>query len=140
MTAVIEKQREQQRHELGASLSHELRHFTGTQGYKYNPLYPWLKYTDGVKHFLQRAGAYWFLDILGTELQPVFGTRFRFWSRVVLTVNQAGATIAVYLDTERRVGPAEELILSKHLPLTDCPYGEWKFVLNHRVLCLPSEN
>lgn len=107
------------------------QHF-GTESYTYNPLYPWLKYTDGVCDFAKHAGngAYWFLDIIGTELHKL-ANREEFLS-IALDVKGSAAVITAD-DGNGKV------LWSKQISFTDCPEGEWKFFLSHHVLMLAQE-
>lgn len=106
--------------------------FIGTESYTYNPLYKWLMYTDGVQAFAKHAGngAYWFLDIIGTELHKL-ANREEFLS-IALDVKGSAAVITVD-DGNGKV------LWSKQISFTDCPEGEWKFFLSHHVLMLAQE-
>ena len=54
-----------------AKFKAELGQFTGTEHYYCNPLYQAMNYTDGVKYLAATVGAYWLLDIIGTEFFPM---------------------------------------------------------------------
>ena len=114
-------------------LQSSLGQFIGTELYHFNPLYPWLKYTDGVQYFANKAGggAYWFLDIVGTEVQP-FARRLGFLT-VDLTVYREQSAKIVVTD-----GDDHEL-WEKLIEWTDCPVGTWRFFLQRGVLMLTSE-
>lgn len=114
-------------------LQSSLTQFIGTEQYHFNPLYPWLKYTDGAKYFAEKAGggAYWFLDIIGTEFQPM--TRRSSFLTIDLLVNDSGnADIFVTDGNDRQ-------LLKKRIGWTDCPIGTWRFFLQNHVLMLTSE-
>lgn len=113
-------------------LDSQLCQFIGTEVYHYNALYPWLTYTDGVKFFAQNAGngAYWFLDIIGTELASK--VRRNPFMVVNMTVNDGVANIVVTDGNDK-------LIWKRSSIHTDCPVGIWKFFLSSNVLMLPSE-
>lgn len=131
------------REQAGHSLRIDLCQFTGTQRYYYQPLYPWLKYTDGVRFFMQEAKCWWLLDKLGTELAPRFAHKMQFWSQVQVTVTEEhGAHILVLEKTwnEQRKASDYTCVLDALVPLTDMPLGTWSFVFNHRVMCLPQED
>ena len=50
-------------------LTQDLRHFTGSMDlYKHPDFLGGILYTEGVQHFCEKAGAYWFLDIISTEI------------------------------------------------------------------------
>lgn len=115
------------------TLQSELEQFIGTAGYHFNPLYWWLNYTDGVQYFAQNAGggAYWLLDIIGTELQPL-ARKHRFMT-VDLRVHANESCDIVVTD-----GNDSEL-WAKRVSFTDCPKGDWRFFLQSGVLMLTSE-
>lgn len=114
-------------------LQSNLGQFIGTEQYHFNPLYPWLKYTDGVQYFAEHAGggAYWFLDIVGTEVQPL--TRRRPFLTVDLVVNSYSSAAIVVTDGNDRE------LWRKAINGTDCPVGTWRFFLQRGVLMLTSE-
>lgn len=116
-----------------ASLSSDLAQFIGTEQYHYNPLYPWLKYTDGVQYFAQKAGggAYWFMDIIGTEIQPL--TNRRPFLTIDLMVHESAQADILVTD-----GNDKEL-WRRHIDWTDCPQGVWRFFLQRGVMMLTSE-
>ena len=108
----------------------ELRNFTGTEQYYVNPLYRWMKYTDGVKYFAEKAGAYWFLDIIGTELHEL--TKTEEFMTVDLVVRDDRAMILVT--------DGNDTMLKKFADIyTDCPIGTYRFFLAHHVLMINSE-
>lgn len=113
-------------------LRHELDYFTGTEGYHYNPMYRWMNYTDGVKFFAENAGngAYWFLDIIGTEMRRLVEAE-GFLHIVLRSENGAGE---ITVDDGN-----DNLLWSKTLDFTDCPEGKWEFFLIDDVMLLPSE-
>ena len=55
------------------TLTQQLAQFTGTENYYQHPIQlgPRCNYTDGVKYFAEQAQAYWFLDIVFTELNQL---------------------------------------------------------------------
>lgn len=115
-----------------------LGQFICTDKYYLNPLYRWLKYTDGVHFFVNNAGggAYWFLDIIGTELRNLASEED--FLAIDLSVVPAGDsswnTAQILVDD----GNGNKL-WHKSIELTDCPVGVWKFFLQHGVLMLRSE-
>lgn len=110
-----------------------LGNFYGTEKYHFNPLYRKLNYTDGVQFFAQNAGngAYWFLDIVGTEIHPKFKAMEEFLS---ITLKSDGSVADIVVDDGNN-----NVLWTRHIALTDCPEGEWKFFLTNDVLLLPSE-
>jgi len=111
----------------------ELGQFTGTEKYYFNPLYRWMQYTDGVKHFAQHAGggAYWFLDIVGTEMRSVMDKGEDFLC-IDLVVADESAKILVTDGNDKK-------LWSRNINYTDCPAGSYKFFLVGGVLMLASE-
>jgi hypothetical protein len=107
--------------------------FTGTEQWHYNPLYPAMKYTDGVKYFAENAGngAYWFLDIMGTEVMDIHKRGEEFIA-VTLDAKDGEAKLSCTdgNDTE---------LWHRDIEYTDCPDGKWQFYLTNNVLLLPSE-
>jgi hypothetical protein len=110
----------------------DLTQFYGSEKVYFNPLYKWLNYTDGVKYFLENAGggAYWLLDIIGTELHAL--SRKEQFLSIKMTVADNEADITV---TDGNDGK----LYSRHIEYTDCPAGQWDFFLTNNVLMLPSE-
>jgi hypothetical protein len=113
-------------------LSKLLANYYGTEQYYVNPLYRWLKYTDGVHAFVNNAGggAYWFLDIVGTALHALY-QEHGFLS-ITLTAQANRAMIAVTDGDDKR-------LYQKQIEYTDCPDGTYKFFLTDDVLMLTSE-
>lgn len=118
--------------EQQTKLQEALAQFIGTEDYHFNPLYRWLKYTDGVHYFANHAGngAYWFLDIVGTELRN-HALKHGFLD-IDLVVTAGNAVIAVGDGNGRRLKRWTGIF-------TDCPTGEYKFFLQRDVLMLSSE-
>jgi len=116
-------------------LKSRLSQFTGTTTYFYHPLYPWMRYTDGMKFFCENAGngAYWFLDIMGTELKKHAAKHRRL--NIHMSVGGGGEG-RIEATPEGRVRP----IWTKFIPWTDCPSDFYEFRLTHGVLYLPSED
>lgn len=112
-------------------LSVALRQFTGTTNWYTSPLYPWMKYTDGIKFVAETVGAYWLLTILGTELQEL--NESEPFLHIILYVEEDGAEIVA------GDGNGEFDLYRRKIDVTDFPVGEWTFYLINGVLILPSE-
>jgi hypothetical protein len=112
------------------NLQSELDHFTGTESYHYQPHLNALQYTDGVQHFAKRAGAYWLLDIIGTEVLP-FSKQEEF---IALRLNVQDS--AAWLTADDGNG---RIFYNREIKFTDTPAGVWKFYLIDSILLLPSE-
>lgn len=121
------------------ALLDELSQFTGTEQYYKHWLNKRMVITDGVRHFVTNAGggAYWFIDILATEVFPKHKLS-RFLS-VVMTVKDNHAKIKVTNGNES----PKDVLFKKEVEYTDCPEGEWKFFMilddDMSVVLLPSE-
>lgn len=108
----------------------ELRNFTGTEQYYVNPLYRWMKYTDGVKYFATKAGAYWFLDVVGTELRDL-ASKEEFMTVDFIVRDGKGDIL---------VTDGNDTVLWKRKTIvTDCPTGTYRFFLQHNVFMINSE-
>ena len=109
----------------------DLSQFYGTENYYKTCLFsPNLKHTDGVQYFASQADAYWFLDIIATEIFPL--TKKEPFLAINLKAEDGEATISVQ-DVD--LG----LLFSKHIAYTDCPSGLYEFFLTNNVLMLTSE-
>lgn len=107
--------------------------FYGTELWHRNPLYPRMTYTDGVQFFAENAGngAYWFLDIVGTEVHHLHGKAEEF---IVVVLDSDGKKAKLSADD----GDGN-VFWKRDIDFTDCPAGRWKFYLENNVLCLPAE-
>lgn len=107
-----------------------LRHCTGTEQYYRHGLVRSFLYTDGVQTFCEMAGAYWFLDIVATEVLPL--QRREEFIAVTLIVTKTAALIKADNGSRRK-------LWSRIIDFTDCPEGIWKFYLQNNVFMVPSE-
>ena len=113
-------------------LAAELLQFTGTEHWWGHPLRRTMTFTDGVKHFMERAEAYWFGDIVATELMDLQQQDSEEFLHITMTVKAGSALINVTDGNDRH-------LWEKRIDWTDCPEGEWVFYLIDGVLLLPSE-
>lgn len=119
------------------SLASDLAQFTGTENYYRHSLARTVVYTDGVKYFADTAGAYWFLDILATEVYDFVRKGEEF---VAVTMKVSDGKAVIVADD----GNGKDLWKRK-IGFTDCPEGEWKFYFSlwgpdgTSVIMLPSE-
>ena len=126
-------------------LSADLQMFTGTEQWFRHPLSSNFMYTDGVKFFAEHCGggAYWFLDILATELADLQETE-EFMSITLIVVDSIDKEET---DKISRSGSAKILVddgngnvlYTREVEFTDAEEGVWKFFLTNNVLLLPSE-
>lgn len=112
------------------TLTDDLSQFIGTEHYYVSPLYRWMRYTDGVKYFCEKAGAYWFLDVIGTEMKPI--TARNSFIDIILDVKDGAAKITASNGNNR-------VLWQRGVDFTDCPPGEYKFFLQNGVFFLQSE-
>lgn len=115
-------------------LTNELSIFTGTEHWYRHPFGKGCTYTDGVKHFAEAAGAYWFLDIVFTELVPLM--RAEGFLVITMTVANGQASIVA---TDGNGDDGEHVKWQRQISYTDCPPGKWQFFFVDDVLLLPSE-
>ena len=111
----------------------DLSQFYGTENYYSTFMFaPKLVHTDGVQYFADNAGngAYWFLDIVATEIYPL--TKKDPFLAINLKAEDGEATISVE-DGDLK------LLFSKHIAHTDCPSGLYEFFLTDNVFMLTSE-
>ena len=115
-----------------AQLRNALVQFTGTGTWWRHGLNRSMLYTDGVQYFAEQAGggAYWFLDIVATELMDIH--KREEFINIVMLVKDKSALITA--DD----GNNNEL-WRRAIKYTDCPSGRWQFYLENKVVCLPSE-
>ena len=111
-------------------LKHELAYFTGTENYYRHGLNRNVVYTDGVRHFAERAGAHWLLDILATE--PEVLEQAKDFAAITMTVQDSKAGIVVTDGNDRKV-------FVRQMEFTDCPPGVWQFYFYDNTILLPSE-
>lgn len=107
-----------------------LAYCTGTDHWYRHPLVRSCLYTDGARTFAEMAGAYWFLDIVATEVLP-FQRKEEF---IVVTMTVTGSTARIVAD-DGNGNP----FWSRDIEFTDCPEGEWKFFVQNNTMFVPSE-
>lgn len=111
----------------------DLANFYGTEKWYRHALVRSMLYTDGVQYFAENAGdgAYWFLDIVATEIYPLKGTN-PFMTVKLLSKDNKPTIVAE--DGNKNV-----VFTRDDIEYTDCPEGVWEFFLTDNVLLLPSE-
>lgn len=112
-------------------LKHEMAQFTGTEHY-YRHALSRMTYTDGVQFFAENAGggAYWFLDIVGTELIQI--QKAEPFISIKLNAQDGKADISATDGNDKE-------LWSRAIEYTDCPDGEWAFYLIDGVMLLTRE-
>lgn len=126
-----------------SNLALELDQFTGTDEWHRHPLNRKFVWTDGVQHFAEKAGAFWFLDLVALGVKgkpgivPVVQREPGGFVVVFLHVKNDHALVDAFDDVPGRC------LYSESIGWTDCPEGEWKFYLiddvEYVTLLLPSE-
>lgn len=117
-------------------LLNDLKHFTGTECYYYNRLFPNLRYTDGVKYLAENAGAYWLIDaIFSHQMNPLVRDNaalqeFQVWK---LTVSENQKACLQVSDGN------DAFITIQELEYTDFCLPEITLYLQNKVLMLTSE-
>ena len=99
-------------------LHEQLSQCYGTEHYYKDGLLPYL-YTDGVKTFVEGAGAYWFLTELLSFIE-IFKNNYM--TVIKMTVKNEKADIELIDDNDK-------LVKTKHISYTDCPDGEYRFYM-----------
>ena len=113
----------------------DLSQFYGTEQYHKTSVFsPNLKHTDGVQYFAEQAEAFWFLDIVATEIFELTKQEPFIGINLIVGSNQSD-TDAVIVATDGN----EDVIFRKLIPNTDCPVGVYEFFLTDNVLMLTSE-
>jgi hypothetical protein len=111
-------------------LVNDLENFTGTESYTRHGLNRAFLYTEGVEYFAEQAGAYWFLDIMATEVFELQGNNP--FISVEMTVFDQKAVINATDGDETH-------LWGKRISFTDCPEGTYKFFMIDHVFLLRSE-
>jgi hypothetical protein len=117
-------------------LPEDLKQFTGGLEFYKHPLIPRMVYTEGVQYFAKKAGAYWFIDKVATELENLMAEQP--FISLLLTVKNDKATLSVTDGNELTLCPTFKI------DFTDAPEGEWRFWIEsgggRYTLLLPSEH
>ena len=101
-------------------LENHMAHYTGTEHY-YRYMGSRFVYTDGVKGFAEKAGAYWFIDLCFSHIVTLPED---FYS-IKLVVKNEKATVII---------KGEKEVARQNISYTDCPEGEWLFFYTDNVL------
>jgi hypothetical protein len=113
-----------------ARLRADLVAFIGTENWHRHPINRSMLLTDGVVYFADQAGAWWFLDIVATEVMRFH--RMKPFLVIDLDVASDKADIRVSDGDDNQ-------IYRRHIHFTDAPNGLWRFYLTDNVVLLPSE-
>ena len=115
---------------FSARLQADLTAFIGTETWHRHPINRSTLLTDGVVYFADQAGAWWFLDIVATEVMRFH--RMKPFLVIDLIVNDGQADIRV-------TDGNDAMLFKRHIHFTDAPEGLWRFYLTDNVVLLPSE-
>lgn len=113
-----------------AELRADLAQHTGISQWYRHGLNRKLLLTEGALDFAQKAGGFWFIDIIAFEVFQLQKTEE--FLAICLDVREGAADIRV---TDGNENP----LYKRKIHFTDCPTGQWFFYLNNNVLMLPSE-
>lgn len=115
-----------------AEFSGYLGMFTGTSNWFKYPFSSNFVYTDGAKYFFENCGggAYWFLDIVATELADLQETE----EYLIVTLDVADEKAKITADDGNG-----NILYERDINYTDAFDGMWKFYLINGVFHLPSE-
>lgn len=97
-----------------------------------------LIYTDGVQEVAELCGAYWLLDIIGTEAVPAL---FRTYAETYAAVGLIEMSVLsdgkckVWLTTDDDAPP----IWFRNIEYSDFPAGDWVFKLGVDTVLVPGE-
>ena len=99
----------------------------GTDEYIRHPLARRLIYTSGVQEVVETAGAYWLLDIIGTECTPKLLRAFEadVASTAIVSVKVEGTKAVLTMTYADDTPP----VWTKRIAYTDFPVGEWLMYL-----------
>lgn len=97
-----------------------------------------MQYTDGVRYIAQECGAYWLLDIIGTEFFPKQITGKKGWEflNIMCVATKVFATTKMTITVD---DGNDNVLATKLIDLTDFPVGTVKMWMENNVLYLPSE-
>lgn len=120
-------------------LQSELNGFCGTENYHRH--FTGGKFTDGVKHLADRAGAYWLIDaVFSYQCEAkIRAVPFQIWTLKVLRSELGKNKNEPMAILEMKEGTDQPVLVSQKIEYTDFPKGEVKLYLIDGVLILPSE-
>ena len=117
-------------------LNEIFQHHCGTEAYhRINPICNPTNsvFTDGVKAFADKAQAYWFLDIVFSELITRINTKNKPFLRISLWVDEDnGANVEV-------TNGNGDVLYNRVIEFADLPHGVCIFFFIDGVLMLPNE-
>ena len=106
-----------------------LNQFIGTSEYYRHSFFK-MTYTDGIKYLADKAGCYWLLDIIATEIFP----SLRKQPFIVINMKVEDNKAVITADDGNK-----NVFYTRAVEYTDFPSGDLKLYLQGGVLLLPSE-
>ena len=117
-----------------AKLINELSQFTGSETFYYHPLFRKFVYTEGVRHLVENAGAYWLLENFifpKQAVREIAQEEFQVWT---IKVNQQECSAVINLED----GDTNE-VCRFLIPFTDFPLDKFTLWFIGGTLLLPNE-
>lgn len=117
--------------------------FGGSDGRYRHMLNPSLIYSDGMKDVAEKAGAFWLIDIVATELEPICRQRFKddgeSFHLLLVKVKNGKANLYLAADAHDTYDGVEPLGLlwTRYIDYTDLPDGDWTFYLSADRMVVP---
>lgn len=117
------------------AIEFELGNFTGTEGYtRWSVLFRNCVLTDGAKYLAEKAGAFWFMDIIGSILSKIKPVEFAVCK---LTKDETGSGALFTADDGNG-----KVFYRQRIKYTDAPFNfkvfaQWNGEL--LVVMVPSE-
>ena len=113
---------------ISTKLKNEMSYYYGTENYYCDKAY-YFKFTDGVKAFCEKAGAYWLLDLINSLF---FERKYKAkmnadFISIDLKVDENDSAVISFKDSNG-------VFYEQGIPFTDCPMGNWKFYYDSGVL------
>jgi len=91
------------------------------------PMTPDLLLTEGVKYFAEKAGAYWFMDIVATEFVPKLSEE-DYIIFIQVTVDSDNSAVIIGSDGDKGDGP--KILHTRTIEYTDLPANStFNFIL-----------
>lgn len=109
--------------------------YGGSDGRVRHPFNRRFIYTEGVKAVAELAGAYWFLDIVATEIAPIALKRWADLgdSMLFVTIFVKDSKAMIQADngngTRGEDGEGREVYFQRDIEFTTFPEGDWTFYM-----------
>lgn len=114
-------------------LQNSLSQFSGTEDYHRFSILSKLVITDGVKYLADKAGAYWFLDVIASYRRP---EPFQIWELTVTREEGTNHNKALVTMKEDSKSP---VLITQEIEYTDFPLGSYTVWAIDGVILLPNE-